>query len=210
MCCISASFDKDTLISMIQAGSYRGGHSYSITTLNSNLIKTIKKCIGNTEKLLDDVERLNFLTNDYVIVHQQAPTTSERTISNVHPSAINGSLMWHNGILKQTTLDEYNQKYGSNVKWDTAILHMMYLDGCINSVTGGFACLYKNNDVLQIFRNDIVSIFVDKYLNISSVSCLDTMKLLESNIIFNVDLLTKSLVKTDVFKTHECVYYIPE
>ena len=198
MCGIFASFSIDKLNELSKLNSYRGSHSFSVFNCDSG-------------ELYKDFGAFNpsTLNNGYNICHVQAPTTSEKSIDNIHPSTIENTHLWHNGIIKDFSIDELNHIFNTNEKWDTKLLHYIMIQDftILSKVNGSFACVYYNQGKVFVFRNEISPIFYDSDLNISSVKFDGSMSL-PANVIFELDINNKELIRTaNTFSTLENPYF---
>lgn len=203
MCGIFASFDRDKIIKLSKLNSYRGGHSFSFTRVGAVPIR--------------DFGDFNvFLANEdgYKICHVQAPTTKSRDESSIHPAEFKGRRLWHNGIVKDFDIKRLQEKHGVDEPWDThLILRELMSDNWIDNlgeINGSFACIFQEDDMIFVFRNEISPLFYDSDLNISSVR-FDGSIPLPANRVFVLDLEEKALMDMGFeFKTKENPYYMPE
>lgn len=200
MCGIFCSFDRDKLIELSQLNSYRGGHSYSFTCFGDEPIRGL----GDFNVFLANRE-------GYKICHVQAPTTEARGQANIHPAAFKGRKLWHNGIVKDFDIKRLQEKYGVDDPWDTMlILYELMSDnwlGNLSEINGSFACIFQEEDMLFVFRNEISPLFYDSDLNISSVRFEGSFSL-APNRVFMLDLEKRALVDMDFkFSTKENPYY---
>lgn len=125
-----------------------------------------------------------YVHNDivYNIGHIQSPTSNS---SNKHPAEFNGLHLWHNGIIKPTTLREFDKDPKA---WDTlSLLEIIYQHGLdiLSQIDGSFACILKLSDRLFVFRNEMAPLFINSDLDISSLK-YSGMNPLEANIIFEI------------------------
>lgn len=221
MCCISASKSVERLKAMIRAGSDRAGHSYSITVFGKG---TSRYMVTNSavDEILESIDYavahgLIVDGSTYVIVHQQAPTTSERTMSSVHPAYLkvgdHQTLLWHNGIIKDDSVRDLQSKYNSTTMWDTMLLSHAVGDLVLNSnqsalsrILGGFACMYSvDGQQLWAFRNSVCPLYFNDDLDISSVKVGD-MKEIKENRMMMIIPDTDEMHDISSFKNHETSY----
>lgn len=199
MCAIVGSFDKKTLYDLYKLNSYRGELSYSICSFKPGDKTNIGVLMKDKGKMAEEIiSQYPSTGNDFYIAHSQAPTTES---NNIHPAVSNGALLWHNGIIKQKTLEE-------NV-WDTQwLLDKIIEDGwnALSNVDGTFACVMYNEGSLYAFRNEISPLFIDESFNISSTK-FDNCKSLEPNKVFKLDLSSKKKHIVAEFVTKENPYY---
>jgi hypothetical protein len=135
----------------------------------------------------------------FFIAHSQAPTSNA---SNIHPASYGGALLWHNGIIKQKTLEDG--------VWDTQWMLTQIVDygwSALSRVDGSFACVMYNEGKLYAFRNEISPLFVDNNLNISSTK-FDSSYPITPNFVWEFDMEWKMLRNIAHFETFENPYYM--
>ncbi len=176
MCSIFGSFNRNKILELNELNKDRGNFAYSISTIN-NQLNIIKQEFGELNP--DDIPK----TNDYILCHRSAPTAGLiKNYNNIHPAMYKGHYLYHNGMLKNSTIRLLESRYNENYTWDTyAILKDIVKYQLINSLNyldGSFACIYIN-DLFQvfIFRNQSSIIYYDEDLNISSTSFKDSIEL---------------------------------
>lgn len=202
MCSIFGSFSKEKLIELADLNRYRGQHSfsYSYYYTDTNDIFVAK---GLGELPLDEIK---IRKNAYCIAHMQAPTTSNKTIDSVHPAFIKGSWLWHNGIIKDHWIKNAMKEFNLDSSWDTyLILHKYLSTGNLDGIDGTFSCMYFRDGSLQLFRNEISPLFIDKDYNISSTK-FEGASSLEPNIIWEFA-PGAGMHKIGTFKTVENPYF---
>ena len=222
MCCISGSFDKSTLVELIKLGYDRAGHSYSITTIDDGIITSVKRALvqNSSSEILVDLDHTKELSGRYYLVHQQAPTTSARSLDSVHPSYQKkchyDTYLWHNGIIKDDSIEYLREVYEMDgVNWDTALLHgaiqdMVYGDSqVLDTIKGGFACVYSNGQDkgLYLLRNSVCPLFVTDNLNISSIKLDESYMMLTADKVFYAPLSRHVLRKVNKFDSAEQPYF---
>ena len=160
MCAIFGSYDIDTFIYLRDANSYRGSHSYSISYYDGNRIAVVDKGLGEMpERKLEK--------GMFYIGHVQAPTTDGKDIDSVHPAKDKGDLLWHNGIIKDHQIKNWQSQWKKDWAWDTKWLLYLLNSGdpvkTLSEADGSFACLWygKYNPYLYLFRNDNCPMFID-------------------------------------------------
>lgn len=213
MCAIVGSFNTEKLKELLVLNSYRGQHSYSISYYDP-----IDKKFIHLERNLGPIplESINIPEGCYGICHIQAPTTDARTIDSVHPAQVDGDLLWHNGILKDKTVQELKADYFSPVNWDThlLLLHLRNM-GVPEEVDGTFSCLWYDSEHRNIllFRNEISPMFYDDDLNLSSTR-FEGSRETEPNLMLVVSFLAHKLagpmfrlIPVNEFTTVENPYY---
>ena len=206
MCSISASFSRNKIIELCELNSYRGQHSHSISyydTKNKKMVSVERK-LGPI-----DYNDINQVYGDYIIVHQQAPTTENASIEFIHPAKSGKLLLWHNGILKPETIKKLQKEVNSNSTWDSYLLaDYLVFNTRPDNIDGSFACLMEESGELYLFRNEIAPMFIDNDLNISSTK-FEGGKAIEPNKMFVFSFEDNKLLKTSVtFRTVNNPYAI--
>lgn len=157
MCALFGSSDRELFNELAKLNSYRGSHSYSVATTDFNGVSLVAKGLGEFQ--MPDV------TAPYYIGHTQAPTTEAKSISSVHPSEIEGSFLWHNGIIKDHQVKKWQQTLNLLEPWDTKLLHhLMYYhhpDDVLSEADGSFACVWYDGNDIFLFRNTNCPLFTD-------------------------------------------------
>jgi glutamine phosphoribosylpyrophosphate amidotransferase len=209
MCSIIGSFSKEKIVDLVKLNLYRGQHSYSYSYYNPE-DNTIQVTRGLGEILVDSI---NIPTGHYCIAHMQAPTTENKDINSVHPAQMGSSFLWHNGIIKSKWIEkrkeyiEVSEYPNRNNSWDTFLILRQYLEeGHLNNIDGTFSCVYYSPmEGLQLFRNEISPLFIDKDHNISSTK-FDFSSPLNPNIIWNFT-PGESIIEDGTFNTVENPYF---
>lgn len=202
MCGIFCSSNKEMLVKLASLNQYRGAHSYSVyDTATTELTKAFGEF--NADAVKDDGE--------YYVCHVQAPTTAARGLESVHPAASPmGSLLWHNGIVKDYDVKRLQEQFNTDCEWDTQLL----LTGLtspgwttfLSTVNGSFACILVETDMVYVFRNEISPLFYDKDMNLSSVK-FEGSEPVPPNTMFALDLVNKSLNPFVKFETFEQPFF---
>ena len=215
MCAIFGSKDKQKFLELAELNQYRGNHSWSTTCFvtgrfehyaNADRVKHILTYRGEGEfedKVTGFPEdnKDGFIT--YYLGHVQAPTTDSR---DSHPSDIDSDLLWHNGIIKDYQVEEWQHKYG-HLKWDTELLYRHLLFGnSLDVVDGTFSCARYDKQDLYLFRNEISPLFYDEDLNISSTK-FENSKDTEAGVMYFMNLQRSELEPMKRFETKENPYY---
>ena len=212
MCAIVGSFDTEKLKELVELNSYRGQHSHSISYYNCReKTLTITKKLGSLE--LADI---NIPEGHYGICHIQAPTTDATDINSIHPASglfeNKPTCLWHNGILKNTTVKALQKYYGTDEEWDTTLLlHRLNSAGIPENIDGTFSCLWfkplgQGRGDLYLFRNEISPMFIDDNFNISSTK-FEGSHSTDPNVILWMYMDLKLLIKKETFKTVESPYF---
>ena len=204
MCSIIGSFDKDTIVDLCELNAYRGQHSHSISyyDLEHNDFFMIEKSLGPIK-----YDKIDIPNKHYCIVHMQAPTTDIKDDFSVHPAWIDRDVLWHNGILKAKEITRLQEKYHTNVEWDTYILLMhMMSEGTPDCIDGTFSCLWYDSYRLYLFRNEISPMFIDDDFNISSTKFKNSLPT-QPNSVLLFEPGLKNIVPILHFNTVENPYY---
>lgn len=207
MCSIVGSFKKDKLIELCELNSYRGQHSHSISYFD------IVTGEISVQRFGGPVDYVNIQQKPlvYMVVHMQAPTTEGDPKANIHPAYYDGKFLWHNGILKQTYIQQLKTKLDEVCNWDTFLmLKTIARDrNNINDLDGSFSCLMYDNEKLYIFRNEISPMFYDAELNISSTGFKGSRPT-PPNQIHHMDFNFSSLFAVENFITRFNPYFIED
>ena len=147
MCGMFFTFNDDYIPRLQQANAKRGGVNESLTKVD--LYETDGGWIG----------------------HFQAPTS---TVSRRHPNFCDHkefggkdtSNLWHNGILKEYTIRDMQEKFNTKEEWDTALLHEHIMQfGDLSDVDGSFAVIVEYNfsgkNYLYFARNALVPLYMN-------------------------------------------------
>lgn len=204
MCSIIGSFDRNKIIDLCELNAYRGQHSHSISYYNveMNDFDHIEQRLGPI-----DYNNISPKSNQYCIVHMQAPTTEARDNNSIHPAVIERDVLWHNGIIKAKEIEPLRQKYKLMTNWDTYILlkHMMS-EGTPEGIDGTFSCLWYDSYRLYLFRNEISPMFIDSEMNISSTKFANSEPT-QPNCILLFEPALKNVVPILHFNTVENPYF---
>lgn len=202
MCAISGSFQVSKIEQLYKLNAYRGELSYSFNVFKHDQNKVeLQLAYADSGALPPDLllaSSWNSQTYNYYIAHSQAPTTQT---NHTHPAIFGNAMLWHNGIIKQSTLPEET--------WDTAWLLEKILDygwSSLSRVDGTFACIMHWGSDLFVFRNEISPLFIDDNLNISSTK-FENSRSLEPNKVFKMYLTDKKIAPIAYFETVENPYY---
>ncbi len=199
MCSIVGSFDKNEIIELVALNRHRGEHSHSISLYDVEqltIISTIRK-MGPL-----DPEDIFIPQGCYCIVHQQAPTTDNKSLDNIHPAEKQGELLWHNGILKAKEVKRLQKKHNTKESWDTMLLLQdLIQEGYPKEIDGSFSCLFCDGVDVFLFRNAIAPMFVNAKLDISSTKPKQNVDLwweeLPSQLMYWMDFEDRKIKKTE-------------
>ncbi len=161
MCGIFGSNDLQTFIKLAELNSYRGNHTHTITNA-----KTVYRGYGPFE---EDVIKQHWGVGLH-IGHIQAPTNGGTSdLNRSHPSVYNDTLLWHNGIMTERSIDALALS-DEEKQWDTKIIHRLVEKGFDNltPIDGTFSCVYMNQSIF-LFRNSASPMFIDGNGSFSSV-----------------------------------------
>jgi len=200
MCGIFASFNKETLKKLYEINRYRGEVNYSLCSFGIEDEGVRMRGLVRQEGTMptDAIDKFLVVTDDFMVGHIQAPTS---VASSIHPAELDTKLLWHNGIIKQSTIQ------GSS--WDTQwMLERLVSKGVseLSNFDGTFACVLYSLNGLFVFRNEISPMFIDDELSISSTKFQGSMPL-PPNTFFEINLSTRKLSALYKFTTKENPYY---
>lgn len=205
MCSIVGSFDKDKLIELCKMNEYRGVMSHSISYFDWHY--------GTGERFEGSVNYDSIEINpyEYCLVHMQAPTAVG---NNIHPAENDTCQLWHNGIIKESSIKYLNDKYDLNETWDTELLLQLIIKNGFNvlsDVDGSFSCAlwFKLRKSMILFRNEIAPMFVDDYFNISSTN-FEGASPIPPNQVFEFDPWNSKMDPISAFTTKNNPYYFGE
>ena len=202
MCAISGSFSKNKLKELYKLNAYRGEMNHSLTTFEYDpKLKKIRTGVmyqgkgGLPDFLIDGQDEA---PSKYFLSHSQAPTTEA---SSIHPASSNGALLWHNGIIKQSTIEP-----GA---WDTEWMIKQIVDygwSSLSRVNGTFACVMYNENKLYVFRNEISPLYIDDTMNISSTRFEGSRQVIP-NVVWEFSLKSRNYWGVADFETFENPYF---
>lgn len=218
MCGISASFDIDTLLTLMALNNKRGRHSFSLMVYDVK-----KKSIFALHQGFDDCREIlaNYYKqlnqHFYYISHSQAPTSTDigltKDFSRIHPAKNNGHYLYHNGIIKDESIQLLKEKTCKwEINWDTELLlyGLVYYDECsyiLNFIKGSYACILVSDSTIFTFRNNSSILYYDESFNISSINYDGNMTELPSNMLFQLELLPRLLLPVAEFKSPDEGYH---
>jgi hypothetical protein len=141
----------------------------------------------------------------------QAPTFEPQTKLNIHPAETGATKLYHNGILKNQTIANLQDKYQKVEDWDTALLlEDLNGDSDLSDIDGSFSCLWYTGHILKILRNEIAPMFIDlSTFDISSTK-FDLSQTLPANTIFGFYPASRALVPCKSFRTACNPYYFAD
>lgn len=194
---------------MCKLNEYRGQSTHSIAYYDTyyDEFKKIERNKGPIN--YDDIIELD--PSIYYIVHMQAPTFEPKNKTNIHPAEDGITRLYHNGILKQQTVEMLQGKWNNFNDWDTELLLLeLNGDSDLSDIDGSFSCLWYNGAYLHLLRNEISPMFIDlNTFDISSTS-FDSSVSIDPNIIYKLKLYQKDIIPTKYFKTVNNPYYLGE
>ena len=159
MCSVTGGIDRDEVIELAKLNEYRGTHSHSIAlySFEMNELFYLKRDLGPIN-YDDDID----IPEEHLcIIHQQAPTTESRDQMSIHPASFGDHYLWHNGILKPSTIKSLQEEYESFSKWDTKLmLYQLINKHNVHNLDGSFACTFVDPYGVWLFRNEIAPMFV--------------------------------------------------
>lgn len=203
MCALFGSADRGLFQELAALNSYRGNHSYSVSVFDFESVNVVDKSLG--EFTMPQV------VGPYYLGHTQAPTTEAKSIASIHPSTIEGTYLWHNGIIKENQVKAWQQELNLAEPWDTKLMHqLLYYKApaeVLNKADGSFACVWYHDGGLYLFRNANCPLFTDG-TNYSSTkfSGSDPIK---DGILYRM--MKDGIVETDItFATYNEFFWSPE
>jgi len=208
MCSIIGSFSKDKLIELAELNRYRGEHSHSLYVICPVSYKVIYRHKGLGSLNFNEHERF---PSGYFIAHQQAPTT-ENNDNTIHPAEWQDDLLWHNGIIKNDCVEKLKKVHDTSETWDTMLLLKslriyVWSDHVpLSNIDGSFSCLWKADDKIFLFRNEISPMFIDNDFNISSTKFKNSGSI-KANTMWEFNLKDKQLIEGEKFVTVNNPYY---
>jgi hypothetical protein len=214
MCGISASFNLDTLLELIDINNKRGTFSFSLLVYNTKkeAIEAIYQSFSDSRPSI--IEYYKQLNNKdlYYISHSQAPTSTDigltEDITRIHPAKLDNRVLYHNGILKEKSINQLQLKYGLKENWDTKLLLTCIDDSYnnLNQIEGSYACIDILKDI-KIFRNESSILYFDDELNLSSTK-IKNMKEVPINAVFILNFKDMELNNIFSFKSPDHGYII--
>lgn len=212
MCSIIGSTSIEKVRELAELNEYRGTHSHSLFALDDETGVIVYRHRGFGP--LDVDQHVSKIPeNSYIIAHQQAPTTENKTKDFIHPAEVGGTeLLWHNGIIKAAEIKRLQELLQCSNSWDTFLLLRHFIEfGNVNNIDGTFSCVCYHDGQLFIFRNEISPLFIDNKLNISSTK-FENSKPVPPNKIFKADILLDHGIMRDLeqvgeFTTKENPYF---
>lgn len=171
MCSIVVSQSELKFRELVALNQKRGSFSFSYTAPQINDLEYIEvtKIEKGWGKFDERVINPNALLH---IGHTQAPTGGlVMEIDRVHPAQQGQAYLFHNGILKSEYVKFLQARYKTDIEWDTKLLLMRIMDvgiGCLSEVDGSFACVFLADKTMNMFRNEIAPLFIDREGSISS------------------------------------------
>jgi asparagine synthetase B (glutamine-hydrolysing) len=204
MCSIIGSFKKEKLKELYELNSYRGQYAHSVSYYDI-VTGNISVQRGGGVVDFDSIIQKPLV---YMIVHSQAPTTESE---DIHPAYYDGRFLWHNGILKQSYINELKEKLSETSNWDTFLLLKSISKDRenLNNLDGSFSCLLYDHEKLYLFRNEISPMFYDANLNMSSTR-FNGSYTTEPNCLYHVDFNFSTIFRVKTFTTVLNPYYFAE
>jgi hypothetical protein len=207
MCSIIGSKDINKVRELAELNAYRGQHSHSLFVYDDGL-GTMSYQHKDFGPLVTENHKFDMPEVGYIVAHQQAPTTENKTSEFIHPATIGGTeMLWHNGIVKANDIKRLQQELQCENSWDTYLILRHLLDyNTPNGIDGTFSCVWLYDGNLFVFRNEISPLFIDNELNISSTK-FSNSESLPPNTIFMLDIENSGIKKISEFQTKENPYF---
>jgi hypothetical protein len=202
MCGIVGSYNVDVLFDLYERNSYRGDFSHSLTEIKKDNSFSINKKYERI--VVSDISN----KDSFHLVHSQSPTS---TNSNIHPANINGSYLWHNGLIKSFDLKRIQNKHNVDEEWDTILLlKEINLDfNNLSIINGSFACFLFLNEKFYVFRNQLAPLYFNNEFDFSSTK-IDGLESIKPNVIFEIDFVERTMKDVFEFKTFELPYILED
>lgn len=207
MCSIIASYNKEKIKELVKINQHRGNFSYSISVFkDGKLIESVKNFGVFNENILNET------SEGYIICHLQAPTSGlVQDLNRIHPTQINNSYLYHNGIITSRGMKYIQAKLASDETFDTKLLHnqLYNTNFCeLSNIEGLFSCLYIKEHKIYIFRTKHGKLYMDDDLTISSEKFKNS-KCINSDNVYELDIINKKVNIIDNFKTLRYNIVIP-
>lgn len=203
MCSIIASFKKEKLEALVDLNQFRGNFSFSYLELETG---ESTKQFGQYNK--DVIEN----NQNYKISHLQAPTGGlVQDINRIHPTLINNTKLYHNGIITPRGVKFLQIKLNTSETFDTLLLHKAIEEfglDILSEIEGLFSCLYIRGDRIFIFRTRHGKLYIDGEMSISSERFKNS-KCINYDTIYELDLINKNVNIINKFKTLRCNIVVP-
>ena len=203
MCSIIASFKKEKLEALVDLNQFRGNFSFSYLELET----------GESTKQFGRYNKDVIVNNqNYKISHLQAPTGGLiQDINRIHPTMINNTKLYHNGIITPRGVKFLQNKLNCTETFDTWLLHKSIEEfgfDILSEIEGLFSCLYIKDDKIFIFRTRHGKLYIDEEMSISSER-FDISKCINYDTVYDLDLINKNVNIINKFKTPRCNIIVP-
>lgn len=195
------------MITLCKLNEYRGQHSHSIAYYDTEFDE-FKSILKNKGEI--DYDNITDLKDPriYYIVHMQAPTFEPQNKLNIHPASAGPTKLYHNGILKNKTINELQLAYDLKETWDTALLlEALNGESDLSDIDGSFSCLWYTGHDLRLLRNEIAPMFIDTITFDISSTKFEGSNPIGANTIFKFRPYFKTLDPIKFFKTACNPYY---
>lgn len=155
-------------------------------TTNTELLGTLR-ALNSTRASTSAINENTY--GCITIGHFRARTSGCNGFS--HPSVIGDTHLYHNGIIKNTTLAKYHPHDYKNI-WDTPVLHSIVVNdfASIGAVDGSFACFYVVDGVIKFFRNHLSPLWIDTshgHVTLSSVKFSDKCTMISAGTVYVIN-----------------------
>jgi len=199
MCSIMVTRNK--IKELVEINQFRGNFSWSVYDMGTNKV----------QKGFGTFPINNNFSDNWKIMHVQAPTGGLKQEENrIHPTEIDSTKLWHNGIITPRGVRYMQQKLNTNEDFDTLLLHKMinkYGFDCLSDIEGGFACLYLKDNNVYIFRTQHLKLHINEEC-ITSERAPGT-KIINADTIYQIEFNEKLTWKeVSYFKTKRYNYII--
>lgn len=164
MCFIAFTNSTKRLEKLFSLDDKRGCWGWSLTTTLANdyhFTIDARKFDAKDKDIIFDEGRQDLL----LIGHLLTPTGS---VKKNHPVRLDGNLLWHNGLIKQSSFLALADELGLNpnkIIDSELILAILAKDmSLLEYLEGSMACVYydADEDTLFAFRNNLSPLYLDK------------------------------------------------
>lgn len=206
MCSIIGSLDKSKFKALVNLNQFRGNFSYSFTVYSYSTGFGGKKIQDQVKGFgqFDTNLSIGAIAGCFYIGHVQAPTGGlVKDFSRIHPTQINSSMLWHNGIITSRGIKYLQKLLDTTETFDTLLLHQAIQKfgvAELSKIEGLFACLYYDSKDFFIFRSKHAKLYIDEELSISSER-FEGSKCINYDTVYKLDFNEKDIIIYDKFKT---------
>ncbi len=209
MCSIVGSYSKEKFKELVELNQSRGSFSYSFMVIDPKTLEIVSltQKFGPFDSTVVDTAPDDM----YYLGHTQAPTGGLIEDPNrIHPARIDDYFMFHNGIIKQKDVARLQAEHNTTEAWDSKLMLMEIkkkgLKETLDTIDGSFACVFKDEKCLKIFRSAAGTLFIDDKVNISSTAFKGAERI-EKDDIFGLELEHKAIYLMETFTSKSNPYF---